>query len=77
MGLLRHLDIGDLVDIIKSKLGSIFKQDAIFDIKEIIKHRNKLSHPQDFPEQIEMLTNTIIVAKIARLKLYFDKLKRR
>jgi hypothetical protein len=77
VGLLRHLDIGDLVDIIKSKLGTTFKREIDWDLKEIIKHRNRLSHSQDFPEDELMLTNVIIVAKIARLKPFFENLDRR
>ena len=77
VGLLRHLDIGDLVEIIKSKLGTTFKREIDWDLKEIIKHRNRLSHSQDFPEDELMLTNVIIVAKIARLKPFFENLDRR
>ena len=77
VGLLRHLDIGDLVDIIKSKLGTTFKREIDWDLKEIIKHRNRLSHSQDFPEDELMLTNVIIVAKIARLKPFFENFSNR
>ena len=77
VGLLRHLDIGDLVDIIKSKLGTTFKREIDWDVKEIIKHRNRLSHSQDFPEKELMFTNVIIVAKIGRIKPFFENLDRR
>ena len=50
VGLLRYVDIGDLGDIIKSKLKIGLKSEITHDLWEITKHRNKLSHSQDFPK---------------------------
>ena len=77
VGLLRYVDIGDLGDIIKSKLKIGLKSEITHDLWEITKHRNKLSHSQDFPEKELMLTNVIIVAKIARLKPFFENFSNR
>ena len=77
VGLLIYLDIGDLVDIIKSKLGTTFKQEINYDLKAIIKHRNRLSHSQDFPEKELVITNVIIVKMIERIKPFFEKLDHR
>ena len=77
VGLLRYLDIGDLVEIIKDKLGTTFKQEINYDLKAIIKHRNKLDHPQDFPENVFDPTNVIIVMMIRRIKPFFENFSNR
>ncbi len=77
VGLLRYLDIGDLVEIIKDKLGTTFKQEINYDLKAIIKHRNKLDHPQDFPENVLDPTNVIIVMMIRRIKPFFENFSNR
>ena len=77
VGLLRYVDIGDLGDIIKSKLKIGLKSEITHDLWEITKHRNKLSHSQDFPEKELMFTNVIIVAMIGRIKPFFENLGRR
>ena len=67
VGLLRFLDIGDLVKMVYWPNYTIFRY-----LKDITSRRNKLAHSNDYDEIILKHTNNMVVAEIGICVRYFE-----